>query len=113
MAAFMPVVSTLNVLSRCPVQDGVHLPEDAVLGSGRGPFSSSDLCQAVPGALPYAPQQYTSPVTQVRRRDERSKAGTMSRICVTIKFVSPLCEREKWFYFIYKSHLSLWIWPLE
>lgn len=82
MAVSMPVFSTFNFLSLCHLQNGVHLSEDAVLGSGGGPFSSSKLCQAVPGALPYAHRQYTSTSTQVRRRDERSEGGKRSRFCI-------------------------------
>lgn len=63
--------------SFCPLQNGVHLPEDAVLGFGSGPFSSFTLCQAVPGTLPYAHWQYTSTGTQVRTREKHIFASRL------------------------------------
>lgn len=63
----------------CPLQNGVHLPEDAVLGFGRGPFSSFTLCQAVPGTLPYAHWQYISTSTQVRRQEKQVFASRLYR----------------------------------
>lgn len=66
----------------CLPQNGVHLPEDAVLGSGGGPFSSTKLCQAVPGALSHAHRQYTSTSTQVRSWDVTNEGGRRNRFCI-------------------------------
>lgn len=79
-------VDNAYFLALSPLQNGVHPPEDAVSGSGGRPLSSSQLCQVVPGALPYAHQQCAFTSTQVRRRDE-SEEGKLSR------FSTHHCER--------------------
>lgn len=49
-------VCFLKCMSLCLLQNGVLLAKDAFSGSGGGLFSCSNLCQAVPRALPYAHQ---------------------------------------------------------
>lgn len=84
----------------CPLQNGVDLPEDAVLGSGGGPLSSSNLCQAVPGALPYAHQRLTSTSTEVRSRYEKAntllRGGNLRYLSVPASFKQLRVVGVKW-----------------
>lgn len=89
--------SWLVIIALCALQNSVQPPADAVLGSGSGSHSSSNLCQVVPGALPYAHRQHTSTSTQVRRDYEAASVAVRMRHSFLLNTVMN-----------YKMHLN-WI----